>query len=91
MFDEPPAPRFRTTVEWRVTEVASKRLALPIQGESSDRALEEGLSKTRFLDKEVAGLFRELMAHWISMAFSAPYRLNSSPPGRGFQPFVSWA
>ncbi|MGO9202646.1 MAG: hypothetical protein ACLQM8_19160 [Limisphaerales bacterium] len=76
MFDEPPAPRFRTTVEWRVTEVASKRLALPIQGESSDRALEEGLSKTRFLDKEVAGLFRELMAHWISMAFSAPYKIE---------------
>lgn len=68
--------RFRTTVEWRVTEVASKAVVLAIQDESSDRVWEDESSKTKFLDRKVAGLFRDLMAHWISMAFSAPYKIE---------------
>jgi hypothetical protein len=70
------ALKFLTTVEWRVTEVASKRLALPIQGESSDHLWEDERSKTKFLDKKVTDLFRELTAYWIGMAFSAPYKIE---------------
>ena len=66
----------RTTVEWRVTEVASKRLALSVQGESSERVSGDEPSKTKFLDAKVAGLFRELMAYWISLAFSTPYKIE---------------
>lgn len=74
--------KFHTRVEWRVTEVASKRLVLSIDDESSERVLGDGLSKTNFLDKKVTELFRELAADWISKAFRAPYKIVFSSSGR---------
>lgn len=67
--------KYITKISWKVIDVATKQPICYVNDQTAEASFEELASKSKVLERSVARLFRELMAHWNTTAFNTAYQI----------------